>query len=494
MIRIGGANRVTLADFNAALTEGVTPDAAVRDQLKLQAQLVADVAQSATPAYGVNTGLGSNLGHRIAPADISDFQLQLIRGRAAATGDPLPSETGRAVLLARIITAAQGGTGMSLQLFDHLCAAFASGLSPAIPGYGSLGASDLTQTACWALGVLGEDNANVFVDGQSLPAADALALAGVSPTTLAAKDGLLLASQTGLTIALAARALTQATTSLQLARHAAALSFAGFAANDQILEPRIAELKPHGGQPETAAWLRDMLQGSSYAPARIQDALSFRTVVAVIAAAEAAVANAIQAWEDDLNTPSDSPLIVGGVLCSTAHFQSPALALALEGVALSFAMLAHASCQRLQKLMMPELSGLPRFLAPAGGASAGMVPIQKTAAALLAEVRKHAQPVVLDPVSVSETVEDMAPMTPQAAQKLISQTDPLDLLFATEAMVAAQAIDLRGKDLCGTKVRSLHTHLRCYCAELGADRSLGPDIQNTKRGLCDWIEGTGVDC
>lgn len=455
MTILAGPAPTTLADYFWALDHGIKVHPDTFAMLESEAKIVAQVATSDTPAYGINTGLGSNLGYRLNAEELAAFQLQLIRERAVAVGTPLWPETGRAVLLARILTAARGKTGMSPPLFKHLCQMFDAGLSPLIPKYGSLGASDLTQTACWALGVVADPSSQISLNGTIIPAPEAFDRTGLKMPALAPKDGLLLASQTGLTTALAAQALQRARQSLDLARRTAALSMAGFAANTSIFSVEIASLAPDPHQDEVAQWFRTSMEGCNYAPTRIQDALSFRTAVAVFAAAEGASGAATQAWEAAFNTVSDSPAVIDGALRSTAHFQTPSLALALEQASLSFAMLAHGACQRIQKLMMPELSGLPRFLAKEGGAAAGLVPVQKTAAALLADVRRYAHPTTLDPIPVSETVEDMAPMTPQAALKLTKQTEAFDLLCATEALVAVRAIDLRGLEGMSDKIKSL---------------------------------------
>lgn len=51
-------------------------------------------------------------------------------------------------------------------------------------------------------------------------------------------------------------------------------------------------------------------------------------------------------------------------MLSTANFLTPALALALENLSLSLVEVAHASVQRMQKMMNPDFSDLPRYLAP----------------------------------------------------------------------------------------------------------------------------------
>ncbi|MCP5370627.1 MAG: histidine ammonia-lyase [Hyphomicrobiales bacterium] len=476
MTRIGDGP-VTLDAFAAALrpggTVGIAP--AVRARLAAARAVVDAAAAGDAPVYGLNTGLGANLGHRIAPADIAAFQHQLIAGRAVAVGEPLPEGTGRAVLLARLVSAAPGHSGMSLPLFDHLCAVFGAGLSPVVPRYGSIGAGDLTQNAVWAQALLGAGR--MWRGGETGDARAALAGAGLAVPPLRPKDAMALVNHGGLSVALAAHALGRARRGLAMARDAALLSCAGYDANRDIFAAEVNALRPAPGQAETAAWFAARLAGGGGPPRRVQEALSFRVVAPVLGAAADALDRAVAVWRDEANGASDSPAVVGEeAMRSTPNFQAPALALALEGVALALAMAAAGAVQRMQRMMDPDLTGLPRYLSPRGGAAAGMVPLQKTVAALLADIRRHAQPVAFDPAPVSDGVEDMAPMTPAAALKLADMAAPFDLLCGAEVLVAAQAVDLRQGVPLAPAVADLHARLRAEVPMLDRDRPLGEDV------------------
>ncbi len=130
-------------------------------------------------------------------------------------------------------------------------------------------------------------------------------------------------------------------------------------------------------------------------------------------------------------------------MVSTANFHTPALALAIEGISLALCGVANGGVQRMQRVMNPDLSGLPKYLSPIGGGSAGFVPSQKTASTLNTEIRHAAIPIIFNPSPISDGVEDMAPNTPSAARKLLKQLHPFNLLFGLEALVACQALDLR---------------------------------------------------
>ena len=78
---------------------------------------------------------------------------------------------------------------------------------------------------------------------------------------------------------------------------------------------------------------------------------------------------------------------------------------------------------------------------------------------------------------VSEAVEDVAPQTPLAIAKLTEQLEPLRVLVAVEALVAAQAVDLRAGARLAAPTRRLYDAVRAVAAPLDTDREPAPDIE-----------------
>ncbi|MDP1702203.1 MAG: aromatic amino acid ammonia-lyase [Aestuariivirga sp.] len=474
---------VELADSPVSITLA----ASIRERLVRAREIVARYAASDQPVYGLNTGLGGNLQHRIEAEDIPGFQASLLLARSAGVGPNLPEWISRAAWLSRIIGAARGASGLSLTTFDLMLAMAERGLAPAVPTYGSIGTSDLVLAAQMGASLIGQGE--MWDNGNCRPAAEALRAHGIEPIELAPKDGLALANNSSLSIALAARALSGARSTMDLAQAITVLSGESYGMNLSIFEARIHALRPAAGQEQAAAWFRAALEGSSLygsgAPRSIQDALSFRVVAPLFGTARNALALAEKEIEIELNGAADNPavLIDTNEMLSTPNFHTPALALALDTLAIAHVHLATASAQRILKLMNPHLSGLPKYLSPVGGASAGLLPLQKTTASLLAEIRLHAQPASLDAISVSEMVEDVAPQTPLAARKLATQTELLQWLIAIEALVAAQAVDLRKPKSLGRVAKMLHSAIRNSVLTLHEDRATGPDVAAVRQAI-----------
>jgi len=470
-----GDTPIDLAAF-AALVRGDGPVAftpAAQARMREARAVVDRYAAGDAPIYGLNTGLGGNLAHRLDRDATVAFQEQLIRGRCAGVGPPLPRPVGRAALLARIVGVATGGAGLSPEVAELLVAMFNAGIEPAIPARGSIGAGDLALCAHLGAVVIGRGEA--WLGGEKLSGAEALARAGLRPATLAAKDGLGLINSSAVSVGHGALALDELGGLLVAAVAAAALAVEGYDANPAIFDPRIAAARPAPGQAEAAAWFRRLLAGSENRGRAIQDALCFRTLAPVLGAVLAAFDAAANTLEAELNAAADNPLVLprDGLMLSTANFHTPALALAFDALAMALAQWATGSVYRVAKLMTPALSGLPRYLSPAGGASVGLNALQKTAAALHGEIRLRATPASLDAIPVSDTIEDHAPQTHLAVRKLAEQMEPLRLLVAVEALVAAQAVDLRGtRPGDGTLLAAV----RAVAPRLDDDREPGVDV------------------
>lgn len=460
------------------------------------------------PVYGLNTGLGANLGHRLDAAEISAFQAQLLEGRMIGIGPSLSEMISRGALLARIIGVSKGGSGMSPETFQALVTLAEQGMSPVLPSIGSIGAGDLLLAAHMGGALIG--HGEIWMDGEKFAAGEALAKAGMSPLILQPKDALALANHSAVSLATAAVAADQARQGLDVAMAVAAMAGEGYGMNLSIFDASLNDLRRSDGQSEAARWFRLAFKGSSLekpASARsIQDALSFRTMASVFGSTRSELDRLTKEIENELNGIADNPVVLNpaeseanrpsaddaqsGTMVSTANFHTPAMALRLDSLAIAQAQAANSSAQRIVKLMMPNLTGLPKYLSPEGGASAGMVPLQKTVAALLAEIRLQAHPVSIDAMPVSDGVEDVAPQTMLAATKLARQGTSLAYLTAIEGLVAAQAIDLRSPETIGGIAKLVFDGIRAEVPMLEADRPLYTDVERILRilrGLSDEI-------
>jgi histidine ammonia-lyase len=465
----------------------LAPDA--RRRVVAARALVDRLAPAGPPIYGVNSALGANTGQPIPAAELAAYQERAVDARAVGVGPPFPADVVRAMLFARAAGMAVGGSGVSPAVLDALLAMLNADVHPVVPGTGSIGAADLAPLAHLVLPLLGRGRAEYR--GEVLPGDVALARAGLAPVRLAAKDGLALISANAATVGHGALVLRDCADVLDALNIAAALSLEGFRANLSPLDPRVQAARPAPGQREVAARLTALLADAHLwqagAPRRVQDPVSLRCVAQVHGAALAALRNARDHIELELNCAADSPLVLTetGEMPSTGNFHVPGLAIAFDTLGLALAHTAMLCVQRCQKLMSPALSGLPLQLTRHGPDHSGFAAVQKTLVALYNAVRHLAHPASLDGVPVSEAVEDHAPMAPRTVAKAGEMAVHLRMLAAVELLVAAQAVDLRElpPDALGAGTRAAQRAVRALVPTLDHDRPLGPEIEAVEHAI-----------
>ncbi|MEO8675259.1 MAG: aromatic amino acid ammonia-lyase [Casimicrobiaceae bacterium] len=484
-VTLGGA-RVGIADVVAVARDRAPVEVAAGvDARLLRARAVVDRAAGGdAPVYGLNSALGANTGAPLAPDDQIRYQTRAVRARAVGIGPPLPDDRVRAAMFARAAGMAQGGSGISVGAFRALVDALNRGLCPRVPGWGSIGVADLPQMSHIALVLMGEGEA--VVDGTRVGGAQALAAAGLAPVALAAKDGLAFISSNAVTVGYASLVLSDLARMFAMHDAVIALSCEGFRANLSPLDPRAQAARPAPGQAEAASRLMKALEGSALlmlgTARRVQDPLSFRCIAQVHGAVHDALARATEHAEIELNAAADSPLVDADEdrLLSTGNFHIPGLAIACEALGIAVAQAASLAVERCIKLLSPAASGLPLQLTRHGPQHSGFATVQKPLTALANDIRHLANPACLDFLPVSEGVEDHATMAPRSVSKLDEMRERLAGIIAIEAMIAAQAVDLRPADVkttLGSGARRIYDGVRARCAILDDDRSLAPDFE-----------------
>ena len=482
-------HEVTLSDV-VRVARGrveVALGSSARERIRAARATVDRLAQTDEAIYGLTTALGANTGRRIPAGELAAYQERAVRARAVGVGPRFPTDAVRAMMFARLAGMAVGGSGVSPAVFDALLAMLNAGVHPVVPSKGSIGVADLAPLSHMALPLLAEGAAEFR--GEVLPAAEALARAGLAPVALAAKDGLALISSNAASVGCAALALHDATAALDALNVAAALSLEGFRANLSPLDPRVQAARPAPGQREVAARLVALLEGSALwtrgTARRVQDPVSFRCVTQVHGAAFAAASSAREQIELELNSAAERPLVLpeSGEMLSNGNFHVPGLALAFDALGIGLAQAAAISVERCLKLFSPAFSDLPLQLTRHGPTHSGFATVQKTLTALYNEVRHAANPASLDFLPVSEAVEDHAPMTAHTIAKSIAIGERLCYIAAIELLAAAQAVDLRGLDpgTLGRGAKAAYDAVRKTVAALDDDRPIGPDIEAIER-------------
>ncbi len=471
--------------------------------------VVERLVASGEVVYGVTTGFGALASTFVPAARARELQERLLSSHAAGVGEPLPTEVVRAMLLLRANTLALGHSGCRPELIDRLLELLRLGLHPVVPAQGSVGASgDLAPLAHLALPVIGRGR--VEVEGQELPAAEALAAAGLEPLSLEPKEGLALLNGTQMMSAIGALVLAAADRLARTASVTAAISVEALRGTEVAYSAALQHTRPHPGQVQTAAELRWLLRDSTIQSAhhghdhRVQDPYSLRCVPQVHGAARDALDNLRRVLDIELNSATDNPLVFPeggnvpedalatgrGLVISGGNFHGEPIALALDYAKLAIAEIGSISERRVALLLDPRLNdGLPAFLGTSAGLDSGLMILQYTAAALASESKVLAHPASADSIPTSANQEDHVSMGSIAARNAQAVLEHSERIVAIELICASQGLDLR-LDLQpdtapGTGVAQAHARVRAVIERLERDREPGPDLEAAFRLVHD---------
>lgn len=430
--------------------------------------------------YGVSTGFGKLSSVFISKEESRELQKNLIISHACGVGKPFPEEVVRAIMLLRANTLAKGYSGVRLPVVETLVHMLNKGVHPVVPEKGSLGASgDLAPLAHIALVMIGHGEA--YFRGQRLPGRKAMHMAGIPTIDPEGKDGLGLINGTQVMSALGALWVDEAQTLAETANIAAALTFEALMGLSQALDPRVHAVRPHPGQSACAAFLRAMLEGSTYAgqSGRVQDAYSLRCVPQVHGASVDAIGYVKRVIQTEINSVTDNPLVFpeDGEVVSGGNFHGQPLAIAMDLLAIAMSELANISERRIERMVNPQLSGLPPFLTPRSGLNSGLMIAQYTAAALVSENKILASPASVDSIPTSANQEDHVSMGAIAARKAGEVLENLRHVLAIELMCAAQAVDLQVPGTLGRGTAAAYRMIREVIPKLESDRVAYTDVQ-----------------
>ena len=470
----GGLNRrdvVAVARHGAGVSIGDDAYAAI----EASARIVTDYAASDLPVYGISTGFGSLATTVIPPERREELQRGLIRSHAAGMGPAIEPDVVRAMMLLRARTLAMGFSGVRPVVVERIVELLNADITPTVHEHGSLGCSgDLAPLAHVAMALIGE--------GECV---DAMAAAGIEPVTLQAKEGLALINGTDGMLGMLVLALADLDLLLRTADVAAAMSVEALMGTDRAFAADLMALRPHRGQTASAANLRLLLDGSPILAShrtddpRVQDAYSLRCTPQVHGAARDTVTNAAAVADIELRSAIDNPSVLpDGRVESCGHFHGAPVGYQCDFLAIAAADVGSIAERRTDRLLDRTRShGLPPFLVEDAGVNSGLMLVQYTQAAMVAENKRLAQPASVDSIPSSAMQEDHVSMGWGAARKLGRSVANLGRILACELVCAARGLDLRAPLAPGAATGAARAALReAGVGGAGADRWQSPEL------------------
>ena len=435
------------------------------------------------PAYGINTGFGKLATVRIAPDDLATLQRNLVLSHAAGVGPAIPLPIARLMIALKLGSLGQGVSGVRVETVRMLATLLEKDLIPVVPAQGSVGASgDLAPLAHMTAAMLGVGE--IFVQGQRVPAAQALAEAGLAPLELGPKEGLALLNGTQFSTANALAGLFEVERLFRSALVTGALSTDAARGTDAPFDPRIHAVRRHRGQAEVADALRGLMAGSAIRAShltddlRVQDPYCLRCQPQVMGAVLDVLRQAAATLATEANGVTDNPLIFTNPTeaLSGGNFHAEPVAFAADMIAMAVCEIGSLAERRLAMLVDPALSGLPAFLTPSPGLNSGFMIPQVTAAALVSENKTRAFPASVDSIPTSANQEDHVSMAAHGARRLAEMNDNLRAVIAIEWLAAVQGCDFWPMPS-STPLEAARATLRANVPHLDEDRYFAPDIK-----------------
>ena len=479
-------NDLTVSDIVAIGTgrAEVALDPGALERCRASRDYLAQQVEAGNIIYGVNTSFGPMCNKIISDEQIEELQINLIRSHSAGLGAPIPPDIALAVAVIRLNTLVKGNSGVRIELLEHMCDMINSRVAPYIPEAGSVGASgDLIHLAHLGLGIIGEGK--LFLDGELMPATDALAAVGLEPYRLSFKEGIALMNGTAAMNGLAAFAVHDAQRLLRLSCVTGAFGLEIFGGIDDAFDEDLHRVKPHPGQVEVAATIRNLYDGSKNITLRsdmhdkirsqkteglvfetdvnVQDVYSIRCTPQVLAPVAEAIEYAGRVVETEANSTNDNPVIIPSEnkIIHGGNFHGQSIGFAMDVLSMALATLCNISERRLNKYLDPKLNeGLPeQLISGTVGLTMGFMGSQYLATSTTAENRQLANPVSTSSISTNASNQDVVSMGTVAARKAYQSTSNAKHVLTLEVLAMLQALQFRNADGLGRGTGRVYAEL-----------------------------------
>ncbi len=404
------------------------------------------IARNGEPIYGVTTGFGSLCNVSIGHDHLAQLQINLIKSHACGVGERVPNDIVKIMMLLKIQSLSYGYSGCKLETVQRLVAFFNNEIYPVVYKQGSLGASgDLVPLAHMCLPLVGLGEVEYL--GKVMSGEEILRKKRWKAIELSSKEGLALLNGTQNMSAFAVWSILNAERLSRWADNIAALSLDAYDGRIEPFTEAVHLVRPHQGQLETAARMRELLKGSQLiatSKAHVQDPYSFRCVPQVHGTVKDTLRYVRSVIDTEINSATDNPTVCPDedLIISAGNFHGEPIALPMDFLAIAMSELSNISERRIYRLVSGT-RGLPSFLVANPGVNSGFMITQYTAASVVSLNKSLAMPSSVDSIPSCQDQEDHVSMGANAAIKLYKVVLNTERVLAIELFNAAQAIDFR---------------------------------------------------
>jgi histidine ammonia-lyase len=434
---------ITIQEITTSNKKLVLSEAVILKIEKCRSYLDTKMKSISEPIYGINTGFGALYNVKIKGENLQKLQENLVMSHACGTGDEIPSEIVKLMILFKIQALSYGHSGVQLATVNRLVDFYNNDIFPVIYEQGSLGASgDLSPLAHLALPLIGLGE--VYYKNEKISTEKLLTIFSWDTIKLQSKEGLALLNGTQFMAAYGIYNLLKAHKLSYLSDLIGSISLEGFDGRIEPFNELIHFARPHNGQIKTAKRIQTFLEGSeliSQEKKHIQDPYSFRCMPQVHGATKDTIQFVTKTFLTEINSVTDNPniFVEEDEIISGGNFHGQPLALGLDFLAIALSELGNISERRTYQLVSGHRH-LPPFLASNPGLNSGFMIPQYTAASIVSQNKQYATPASVDSIESSNGQEDHVSMGANAATKAKKIVDNLETILAIELFTASQAL------------------------------------------------------
>ena len=482
MIHKISAAHLTIEEVGAILENHATlelSDDARQRIVRCRKYLDKKIAESDVPIYGVTTGFGSLCNVSVDKDRLAQLQVNLIMSHACGVGSRVPNDIVKIMLFLKAQSLSYGYSGCQVETVERLIDFFNKDIYPVVYTQGSLGASgDLVPLAHLCLPLLGMGE--VEYKGERMSGEAILQKMNWKPIQLASKEGLALLNGTQNMNAYAVWAVLQ---SERLCDWADKIGVMSLEAYDGRIEPfthAVHAVRPHKGQIDTAAHIRELLEGSELIKqpkVNVQDPYSFRCMPQVHGASKDTLAYVRSVIEIELNAATDNPTVCpdDDLVISAGNFHGEPIAQPMDFLAIALCELSNISERRIYKLISGTRN-LPSFLVAKPGLNSGFMIPQYAAASIVSQSKMYCTPASVDSIPSSQGQEDHVSMGANAATKLYQVVLNTERVLAIELFNAAQALEFRRPLKSSPAIEAIYAAYRKVVPFIENDEFMSPHI------------------
>lgn len=450
-----GQHRLTIEDIVAIAREGkqvaLTEQSDFAEKIDSAVKFLDTLLEEDGVIYGVTTGYGDSVTVDIPLELVNELPLHLTRFHGCGLGDYFTPEQGKAILAVRLASLSQGFSGVDWPMLKLLVEFINQDVIPMIPQEGSVGASgDLTPLSYVAGALVGERD--VYFNGEVKPSHEVMKALNLTPIKLRPKEGLAIMNGTAVMTAIACLAYQRAEYAAKLATRITAMASVALQGNSHHFDEILFSVKPHQGQQQIAAWIRNDLQHVEHPrnADRLQDRYSIRCAPHVIGVLQDSLPFFRNLIENELNSANDNPIIDGRGehVLHGGHFYGGHIAMAMDSLKTAVANLADLADRQIASLVDTRYNnGLPSNLSASCEQrrfiNHGFKAVQIGASAYTAEALKLTMPASVFSRSTECHNQDKVSMGTIAARDALRVLQLTEQVLASALLVTVQGMRLR---------------------------------------------------